>query len=77
MVPEECRPGLEEVVSVEAQEGHLRWVGLVEVEAKLFGQFEPRARLYAPRSIPVLGTGRLPGSSVWSHKTLTHYVARS
>lgn len=46
------------------------------VEDKLFANFELQGRIYASRSIPLVGRGRLPGRAVWSHKSLAHYLLR-
>jgi 2-polyprenyl-3-methyl-5-hydroxy-6-metoxy-1,4-benzoquinol methylase len=43
------------------------------VEEKLFDGFDQVCRLHAPRHLPVIGRVRLPGSPLWSHKSLTSY----
>ncbi len=46
------------------------------IENKLFTDFELQSRVYASRSIPLVGVGRLPGRAAWSHKSLSHYLTR-
>jgi SAM-dependent methyltransferase len=43
------------------------------VEEKLFDGFDQVCRLHAPRYLPLIGRLRLPGSTLWSHKSLSAY----